>query len=603
MSQPDVNAARGTVVVHRYGPVRDLMGKLRGAPVRRKKADGQDEPGFRSAEAEDTPEGLMLTENQIITPPYDLQRLERMLEENNILGPCVAAMVTNVDGTGWVIEKTDGTAPTAEEEKEIKALSSFFNEPAPDESFTTIRKKMRRDLESMGNGYLEVIRDLESDVAMLRYVDAKLVELVRLDEPVPVVVELERDGKKIKVQTLMRERRFAQRIGSSIQYFREFGTSRQLNRKTGKWVQAGEVVSPEDLATELMWFKLEKNWETPYGIPRWIGQLPAVLGSRLSELLNLQFFDAGGVPPIMVIVQGGKLAQDAADTLKQHFSSRTNKHQVAVLEAYGTVGSLDTNPQVRVQVERFGADRQQDAMFKEYEKRTGELIRRSFRLPPLFTGETQDFSFATAFASYTVAEAQVFAPERHEFDEAINLKIVRKLPNGEKYRFRSLPLNVKDAVQQLEAIRMAAAEKAIDREELVRALNEAVDLELKPSEEPEEEEAEFDEFGQPIENGRMPEQESQPREPPTRKQAVFKEASELISLADRVSRAMEGGLRNKETAAELGKLMLEVSKLDPNELKTFQTVLATKVFASPQHDLTGLREMIGCSLMLLTPEP
>ena len=57
----------------------------------------------------------------------------------------------------------------------------------------------------------------------------------------------------------------------------------------------------------------------------------------------------------------------------------------------------------------------------------------------------------TAFASYTVAEAQVFKPERDMFDEIISLKLLTAM-GYDGYRLRSRPLVIEDATLKLQGI-------------------------------------------------------------------------------------------------------------------------------------------------------
>lgn len=46
----------------------------------------------------------------------------------------------------------------------------------------------------------------------------------------------------------------------------------------------------------------------------------------------------------------------------------------------------------------------------------------------MFIGKAADYNFATAYTAYMVAEAQVFLPERDEFDNnMINATIVKAL--------------------------------------------------------------------------------------------------------------------------------------------------------------------------------
>ena len=43
----------------------------------------------------------------LLEPPYKLRMLDRLSQENNALLPCIEAMVTNVDGTGYDFESVD----------------------------------------------------------------------------------------------------------------------------------------------------------------------------------------------------------------------------------------------------------------------------------------------------------------------------------------------------------------------------------------------------------------------------------------------------------------------------------------------------------------
>ena len=65
--------------------------------------------------------------------------------------------------------------------------------------------------------------------------------------------------------------------------------------------------------------------------------------------------------------------------------------------------------------------------------------------------QSKDFNFATAFASYTVSEAQVFKPERDEFDELISMRLVTAM-GYDGYRLRSKPLVIEDATLKLQGL-------------------------------------------------------------------------------------------------------------------------------------------------------
>lgn len=413
----------------------------------------------------------------VVRPSYDFLQLSALVQANNCLLQAVAAMEVNEAGTGFEFERTDGKVKTKADEKKIADLRQFFDEPYPDTSFITMRRLIRRDLETTGNGYMEVIRGDGDEVVFLRRLDAKLMRLVRLDEPVVVDKVINRMGKETTVQMVVRERRFAMAVGKRLVFFREFGSSRKINRINGFWDDdaRAEKLDEKNLGTEVIHFTLTEDATTNYGVPRWINQVPSVLGSREAELYNLEFFKHGGVPPVVFFLNGGSMDPASRTLLTDYMAGKAkNKQRGVVVEVATTGGTLDKAGTSGIVTERFGGEKQNDAMFLQYDERCANHIRESFRLPELFVGRSQDQNFATAGVGYLIAEAQVFKPERDEFDEIINVKIMREL--APDYRFRSKPVTLKDVATQLNAIGLVAA--VVEVQQMIDAVNEISGLDL-----------------------------------------------------------------------------------------------------------------------------
>lgn len=417
----------------------------------------------------------------LIRPPFDLKRLEDLVQTNNTLPPCIDAMCTNVDGTGYEIERADGEKMEDADLKAVEAAKDFFNECAPMMSFRTLRMTLRRDLESTGNGYVEVIRNLNDEVVFAAPLEAKMMRIGRLGgKQIPVEVKMLRGGKEVAFTQYKRERRFAQKIGEQLIWFKEFGASRDLDKYTGKWAEQGVRVSPENRATELLQFTLDPDISTPYGVPRWISQTPSVIGSRKAEEHNLEFFANGGIPPYLVVVSGGQLAEKTVAAVRDALNQKGAHARVQVIEAFSTSGSLDGSSNVSVKVERFGGERTSDSMFQKYDVDCENRVRRAFRLPEILIGKTESMNFATAQASYLVAEAQVFKPERDEFDEVISSTLLPALLQGSRdYVFRSKQISIIDATTQLAVIAAANATGAVDKEGLITLLGEIGGMEFQ----------------------------------------------------------------------------------------------------------------------------
>lgn len=435
-------------------------------------------------------------------PPYDPDQMAQLVETNNMLAACIDAMVTNIDGTGFEIGPAEDVKDEEISDDIKESLTGFFSQPWPGMSFKTLRKRLRRDLETCGNAYMEVVRNAEGRVALLRRMDPGITRVMRYDDRVfEEQVWSASVGAMITVK--MKRRRYVQSWFGKYRYFKEFGAPEVLDNNTGKWVDTsgknidgnsgstedGKEVPLDNYATEVLHFMAVPHHILPYGIPRWITQTPSVVGSRKAEEFNLGFFDAGGVPPMMIIVSGGEVADKTEEALKGlFFSNGQHKNIATILNVQSTGGSMEHEQTAKVTVERFGSERQKDGMFAQYDKDAGAKIRRAFRLPPLFVGDTQEFNYATALASYRVAEAQVFKPERDHFDEMINTLLMPALIGDDELSkaivFRSLPISARDSEQQIEAVQIAVTGQMIDREEAIDNLNEIAGLKMTASAQP-----------------------------------------------------------------------------------------------------------------------
>lgn len=539
----------------------------------------------------------------ILEPQYKPGTLWALCSQNNILAQCVEAMEVNIDGTGHSIDSIHENSGVDAEEKSM--LQDFFDHPYPGKTMVAIRRIIRRDIEATGNGYMEIIRNAGDEVLLVNDLDAQYIRLVILGDPVTTTKEVVRRGKPVSVKLRTRERRYVQGINGKKVYFKEFGAKRDLDRDTGGWVNEGERLPVDKRASEILHFIGNKEPKTAYGAPRWLNQLPSALGSRKAEEHNLEFFDSGGLPPVLIIVQGGTMGDEVKEDLKAHLNGKGPKHRAAIIEAISTSGTLDSAGSVQVRVERFGAERQQDAMFQAYDKNCEEHIRVSFRLPPLFIGKAADYSFASAYTSYMVAEAQVFWPEREEFDARINNTICKAL-GATKYKFRSLPLTLVDVANQLKAMELVSG-KFVSGEEVVTKLNEITGLSM-----------EYEKQDAPPPPGgsaggganKNPAPEAAPAKPanpvigdgittqgtPSGAAPVAKtDQLHMITLANKFVNVMGLDGECQYSVNEQDIIRKEVSSLDPEESLVFNQLVASKTLLGVDLDQQGLGALCGCA--------
>ena len=557
--------------------------------------------------------------DQLINPPFDFDIVADLGEKNSILPPLIQAMVVNIDGTGAEIidnekpqTETEGEVSEAgkkQAKKERAAILEYFDEPFPGESFLTQRRAMRNEQERIGNAYLEVMRNAQGEVVFWKPITpAKNMRLVRLDAAVDVEKTVTRNGKEQKVVVPIRERRFVQAVGTDLVWFKEFGASRDVDRKTGEWADKGTTLAFEKRGNEIIHFKNQIDPFSPYGLPRWWSNSPSVVGSRRAEEFNLLFFDSGGIPPMMLIVSGGALATEAEAALRDHFlATGVTRHAAVVVEAYSTGGTVDNPSNVKIQVERFGSERQNDSMFEKYIANCDKRVQRSFRIPGQFIGMSEDFNFATALSSMMVAEAQVFACERAEFDEIINLKLMPELPEGSKYLYRSKTMAMRDAEKQLEGLGMI--KDKISPKTLVERVGETIgmpDLTLT------------DEDIQALEDRETADREAKARQPafgevppgtepvaaggkgkePKGKEPVKKGEylPGIVSMARDMAEVLQIGLARPEEIRTFQYLRSKVETLDAGQRDQFRTLLTAHMLPVLDHDPEGAEELVAHAL-------
>ncbi|MFB1485142.1 phage portal protein [Corallococcus sp. RDP092CA] len=420
-----------------------------------------DEPASRPG-GEDA---LAFSEAGALQPPYEPEALCLLVEHSNSLRQNVDAYATNIDGFGFRFEPAidfdadgaqqkvadamaleraaahdAGTLPPgtplrptdedvaahAEEVRqqarvEKARLESFFDFCCFDSSFVELRRRTRHDLEVTGNAYWEVLRDGKGDIARFVYVPSYTVRLLPLDKEAVEVRERVRISAVSfdTVTTRRRLRRYIQVQGSERVYFKSFGDSRVISRLTGRAFKDVAALKAADASdgpsTELIHFAIHSP-RSPYGIPRWVGTLLSVLGSRQMEEVNYLYFNNKSVPPLALLVSGGRLSDASVPRIErfieENLKGKANFHKILILEADGT----GDGGRAKIELRPLTDAQQQDALFQAYDARNIDKVGSAFRLPPLLRGDGRDFNRSVAEAQLRFAEDQVFQPERDEFD-------------------------------------------------------------------------------------------------------------------------------------------------------------------------------------------
>lgn len=395
-------------------------------------------------ETEDPWEGRYGT--RFIQPPLNPLQLCRAVERSNILPQCIDVMCQNVEGFGHILIEQPWLAQLPQAKKPHEAveeharLRKFLRQVNPEMSLVEIRRRLRRDLETTGNAFLEVLRDGKGEIAGLVHIPAHTVRLTVVDREWTEIEwpVLHEEGEYELIPHKKRFRRYAQLVGMRKTFWKEFWDPRPISSTSGKVTTADDPAQ----ANEMIHLRLYAAGSA-YGSPRWAGTLLAALGSRAAEEVNYLYFDNKSIPPMAFLISGGELTSKTRKQLERfiqdQIKGRENFHKCLIIEAKGTddPAGLDAGRQVKIEMKPLTDLIQKDALFMRYDQGNREKVRSAFRLPPLYVGLAQDYNRATAEEARDVAEGQVFGPEREQFDWIMNQLILADL-RVKAWRFESL---------------------------------------------------------------------------------------------------------------------------------------------------------------------
>jgi capsid portal protein len=190
---------------------------------------------------------------------------------------------------------------------------------------------------------------------------------------------------------------------------------------------------------------------SPYGLPRFIGNLLSIFGDRAAEEINWVTFKNNNIPSMAIAVSNGQLTQGTIDRIQSFVESQIqgsdNYSKFLIIEAEPSGEDTgEDGGQVKIDIRPLTKEQHTDALFQTYSNNNHDKIRRAFRLPPIFVGQAADYSRSTAESSRRLADEQVFGPERTEFDEVVNRLLFPEM--GVIYhKFKSNTPNTTDNTQ------------------------------------------------------------------------------------------------------------------------------------------------------------
>jgi len=464
---------------------RPRMTVIKAIAIQLKEGPTNTDTGRSNVQIEDPELSTLIATGRVIVPPFDPLILAMLPENSTILEQCIASMELNIDGFGHRFVPRIGLVVEGVTEPERAAarsehtrLTNLFRHFCGDISFTGFRRRLRRDLECTGNAYFEVVRNRGGNIDKLTHVPSYQMRLAIQDAEwtvynqerivvkengiaaVETVLDSKRFRRYVQFARLGRDSAVQQIIGMPV-WFKELDDPRDIDAKTGDVLTKEQVATNKFmLATPMVHFKIYCP-RSPYGIPRYIGNLITLFGDREADNVNFTTLKCNNVPSMIISVSNGMLTDPSINRIKEYVESQIqgsrNYSKFLILEAESPyAGEAGEGGAPRIDIKPLASVQTQDQLFQIFGENNRSKVRESFRLPPIFVGRAETYNRATAETSRKLADEQVFAPERMEFDFWVNNQLFPKL-GVVNHSFMSMGPNVTDDEDLIKVL--VAAEK------------------------------------------------------------------------------------------------------------------------------------------------
>lgn len=379
---------------------------------------------------EDTNEFLSINQG-IIQPPLPLSELAVLSELSTELFQTIQAMEIGIDGFGGRLIQRRMTEEEKEKHKdailkEKNFLDTLILYPNADDSFVSLRRQTRNELEHTGNAFWELVKASANatQFSCMNRIKSSNVWITKQDKlftkkTVNFVKSDFTMGKKIFPKKF---RKFVQIRNRKKVFFKEFGDPRIIDRRTGE--EGKKSLARKHHATELFHFKIPTNRNTPYGMPRFVGNIITIKGSRQSDETNILTLMNNQVPSMAIMVNGGMLTKGSLDRIQDFIDTQikgdSNYSKFLLLEGESMHDNFSSPSNLKIEIKALSRDQHTDQLWQEYDKNNANKLRRNFRVAPILVGDSESIDRAVAQESERITEKYVYNPEREEEDVIIN---------------------------------------------------------------------------------------------------------------------------------------------------------------------------------------
>ena len=299
--------------------------------------------------------------------PYNMENVKNLTDANEYHGTCISIKSSSTVGIGFKThkKKTDPLTGVESESplpgtKDNRSKAEIKLDEFTDDTFQAILNMMCQDFWSIGNGYIEVVRDKDNDnIAGIYHIAGERVFVVTEEDG---EFHYEVTGGDVTSG------------GLTPKVYARFGDKKDLMTRLGD-------NAPEEEIAELIHFKNHSSKSKWYGYADWLAAVPSIELNQMFTQYLFDFFLNRGVPEFMLFIIGQKLPKEDWKRIEDSLLAQigmTNTHKSAAFNF--------PNGEIQIVLERLGMDQDKANTFKDDSEATALKIVTSHKTPPLLAG-------------------------------------------------------------------------------------------------------------------------------------------------------------------------------------------------------------------------
>lgn len=358
-----------------------------------------------------------------VEPPYNMDYLAKLYDASSFHAASVDAKIDNVVGLGFYFDYTpkaekirQRAAESGDEKKQrvedkMNEAKDFLakkldNLNAEDE-FDEILEKFFKDRLTLGNGYIEIGRNLDGSIGYIGHMPAKDVRIRR-----------KRDG-------------FVQYVNNEPIFFRNFGATDP------------DPFGGKGRPNELIHYKKYSPIDNYYGVPEIVSATEAIAGIKFAQRYNIDYFENKAVPRYIIKTKGVNLTLSQREQLLKFFETTIKgvSHRTILVPLPGGEGKdIEFTP-----VETG----KQEASFQDYINLNTKIILSRHRVPQNRLGLDAGTSLAASRDADKIFKESVCRPEQRIVEKKID-KLVKELTDIFTFRLEQYSLTDEDQQSQID---------------------------------------------------------------------------------------------------------------------------------------------------------